>query len=258
MYKYVLLIPVFWGAILTLCAQESGSLKYPSFGDVPSLTIKLAPLNFLEPIYHTIEGAVEYKFDPRYAVQVQFGYGNSNFSVYNAEEAFDEQFETFRTRVEFRKYVSPFMGRLRDIHLDHLENSSYKKYLMDRRKRGFPYWAVELNWKNTTFFEEGFIGQNCVDNVCDFQQFGFYRLQKNLLAGHFKVGKQRFYGKHFILDYYLGIGLRFVHNRELDNPQDPFFFEDFFSRIDSREPGSFLMPSLSAGIKLGYSIPLKK
>ena len=145
MLKYILLIPIFLRGFINLNAQEYEPPKYPTFGDVPSLSIKLAPLNFVEPIYHTIEGAVEYKFDPRYAVQLQFGYGNSNFSIYNAEVAFDEQFETFRSRIEFRKYVSPYMGRLRDIHLNYMEDGSYKKHLMDRRKRGFPYWAIELN-----------------------------------------------------------------------------------------------------------------
>ena len=260
MRNVCLFILIFGGQSLMSVAQEQAALKFPTFGDVPSLNFKFAPLSFIEPYYHTLEGALEYKFAPKYALQLQFGYGNSNFAIYDYGEFADEAFETFRTKLEFRKYVSPFMGSLRNAHINRLADDSYKKYLLDRRKKAFPYWAIELTWKNTTFFETEFVGQSCNNGFCDYIRHGVYRLQKNLGVISFKIGKQRFYGKRFFLDYYFGLGLRYVHVHEIDQRSGFLWVPigDFAPRIDSRTPGSFFIPGVSLGIKLGYSIALKQ
>ncbi|MDX2305905.1 MAG: hypothetical protein NW226_24060 [Microscillaceae bacterium] len=241
-------------------------LSTPSFGEKPSLNFKLAPLTIAEPYYDTFEGALEYKFHPKYSFQAQFGYGDSKISIYNYDETWDGIFRTYRSRVEGRYYPQKIRMRYLPSPRRAWRNPAFQdseelqKYFNERRKFIHPYWAVELGWKNTVFFEEGFVGKGCSQGVCDYQEYTTYQRIKNVGMIYFKYGKQRFYGRNFFLDYYVGLGLRYVHIRLSEGEENPnfFFTEDTFSRIDARDPGSFFVPGIVGGIKLGYSVALKK
>lgn len=243
--------------------EEDISSNLSTFGHTPSLTLKFAPLTMAEPIYNTFEFGVEYKFHPKYSIQGQLGYGNHLTSFYYDPDFNNERYRNFRVRLEGRYYftsarsMSPSMRRAL-FRNPALENSErFKAYVAEKKARKHGYLAIDLGWKNTLFFEEGFLGQECEDGQCAFQRFVSYNRIKNVGLLHFKLGEQRFYGPKFCLDYYIGIGGRFINvalsEEGLDTGED-----FFFSLIDVRTPGSFVTFSISAGIKLGYSLALKE
>ena len=234
--------------ILLLCFMhpniEAQKQKRVLFGHKPSLNIKFSPLNMLEAYYHTLEGAIEYKFHPKYSLQFQFGYGNSDITFHNRlyREIDEAEFETFRSRIEFRKYT----------------NLKYINNLWSLRsgKAHFTYWAVELMWRNTIFYDNNLVGQNCRSGFCDYQEVAFFRRVKNIGVVNFKLGNQQFWGKHLFIDYYLGAGLRFIDVAAPD--EDPNAFMETRQLVDPREPKKLILPGFALGIKLGYSINLKK
>lgn len=239
-------------------AQEDSTRFFPDFKEKPSLNFKFAPLCLFEPIYNTIEGAVEYKFHPNISAQAQFGYGNSNLSPYNPT-GYDSPYRTYRSRIEVRYYMtkpSLYYRRIMRIYAGQPSSESIRNYFLNTEKQKCPYLAIELTWKNTVFFEEGYVGVDCSGGACNYQKYTTYQRNKNVGILSFKIGKQRFYGSRFFLDYYTGLELRFV-DIHVPHLNSGFVIEDaFFDRIDARSLGSFVMPGISAGIKLGFSLPL--
>ena len=223
---------------------EAQKQKPVLFGQKSSLNIKISPQNMLEAFYHTLEGAIEYKFHSKYSLQLQFGYGNSDITFHRSlyRDIDESEFETFRVRVEFRKYT--------DIqYVINLWN-------LKKNKNNFPYWAIELMGRNTTFFDNDLVGQNCRDGFCDFQEVQFFRRVKHVGVVNFKLGNQQFFGKRFFIDYYLGAGLRYIHVVAPDEDEEAFMATR--QLVDPREPKKLILPGFALGIKLGYSINTKK
>ena len=255
MKNYPLISFLFFIGVAYAQGQENDTPKFPNFADQPSLTIKFAPLNFLERYYHTLEGALEYKFHEKFAAQAQFGYGNSDVTVYQYQDDEVSAFETYRARFEFRFYKEKLSKRLQK-RIESIDNQAHRNRLLTRRKSDLPYWAIEFTWRNTTFFSQGFVGQGCSNGLCNAQQLGIIRLRQNLGIFHVKFGRQSFISKKFFVDYYLGFGGRYVDIGTTDESQR-LFPRRLFVIFDTREPGNFFAPSLTAGIKLGYFIALK-
>ncbi len=266
MQQKILLIYLCLTLSVSLQAQDTegyDSPKLATFRHTPSLTLKFAPLTMAEPIYNTFEFGLEYKFHPQFSIQGQFGYGNHLTSFYYDPEFNSERYRNIRVRIEGRYYftsanrLSPSMRRA-VFRNPELENSArFRAYLAEKKARKHGYLALDLGWKNTIFFEEGFLGQECEDGQCAFQQFVSYQRIKNVGLLHFKIGEQRFYGPKFCLDYYVGIGGRFINVAFSEEGFDIEEDEQFFSQIDVRSPGSFLNFSITASIKIGYSFALK-
>lgn len=250
-----------WGNAQTDSLNQKYSIPLSTFRDIPSLTIKFAPLALFEPVYNTFEMGLEYKFSPKYSVQGQFGYGNHLTSPYYSTDLGDSPFRTFRLRGEFRFYfknahMDKSTRRMLTRNPDFAESETFKDYILENKSQKHGYFALELAYKNTVFFESELLGQNCVDGVCDFQRFTNYERIKNVGMIHFKYGKQKFYGSNFCIDYYVGLGMRLV---DIYLSEPGFSGGNiFFNIIDAREPGRFSMYSITAGIKLGYSFSLKK
>ncbi len=268
MKKAILLMLLLIGELTIAEAQtetNKHNTKLPTFREVPSLTFKYIPLAALEPIYNTFELGLEYKFKPKLSIQGQFGYGTHKSSIYYDADLGDTPYRTYRMRGELRFYLGSSRSNKSTRRVlyssEELEQSSaYQSHITEQDAKKHQYLALDIAHKNTIFFEAEMVGQDCENGVCAYERFTNYQRIKNVSIMHLKYGIQQFYTKNFCVDYYVGLGLRFVNVRLSDPSIEQGLRNDafFFDAIDARSPGTFIVPSITLGVKLGYSIALKR
>ena len=123
--------------------------------------------------------------------------------------------------------------------------------------RGFrllnPFIGPELHYKYVSSKKNTDFGVNCVGQQCDYYMNATYREIKNEIGAALKGGFARPLTTHLALEVYGGIGIRFMHVREIDIPIGGSFVilpihDDVFGIPDGKPT-----PYVPMGLKLVYS-----
>jgi len=206
--------------------------------------VKLAPLALIDPDA-TIQFGLERRLGPRRSVQAEAGYGWSGLQVLEGDLS-DYRRSLYRFRTELRYYTG--------------------RYRTNRRKgiavrTDFPlgnYWGPELLVKQINFGRNESIWEfsgYSPDGRANYRtrELGFVERSRLVLGGHLKMGRQiAFYNtekatySRVLLDLYVGIGARWAVTK---GPAQELCGCGFGP--NRLAPGRSVLPSLTAGIKLG-------
>jgi hypothetical protein len=153
------------------------------------------------------------------------------------------QKSAIKTRLELRKYIS--------------KSNSFPKGT---------YWAGDLFFKRVRTFEDFFIKRGCTDGNCTYTEKLEDWCNRNIIASHFKVGRQIHFKNEnkntsFLFDMYFGLGLRHIfytfsnislkaEDIDFSSTGDGFFYLG---------PGYQLtLPSMQMGFKIAFDPSHKK
>ncbi len=215
--------------------QKSDSLP-PLAVRQPRLIIKWAPLSLIDP-HSTVQLGAEYIMGGSWSIQQEIGYGR-NLEVIASEDYNNR--EIWRSRTELRKYYT---------------DDAFKP------KGTGAYIAFEVLYKRINYEKEGRIGRDCVDGGCEYAVITDYTLLKDVVGFHGKFGGQFVVEKRFVIDVYIGGGLRNITVKAPGYPSNPAMFLDEEMgaiRTNITMPGNHTMISMSGGFKLGYLIYRQK
>lgn len=222
----------FLGALLLLTGTVHAQRVGPdTLGSASYL--KITPLALFD-IDNTIQVGLELPLpNPAWTMQQEAGYGHSAFNLWQGEREKHPDRETWRFRTQIRYYF--------------LKQNQRSSYL-----------AGEYLFKKNS--EERFhaVGMDCAEG-----QFGptcaYFRNQETHLgrfvnAFHLKFGGQFPIGKRWMMDLYVGLGIRGLRVRYLSAVANELPFENIFD-IRTNRPGVYEPSgSLSSGFHLGYRL----
>lgn len=202
--------------LVTAHAQEEDSIKE----DNNFVIVKLAPLCFFEPT-PSAEGAIEYSVYPKLSLQHQFGYITTLGYVEHWAYSEPVEMDGIRIRNELRLYTG------------------------DKNKGKGVYIAPEILFKRYKVIKEETVGR---------YNWSYYQIIqetkiKTIYAGHFKAGYQTILDDlGLVIDVYGGAGMRYLKVETQEFNDDTYDYEtNWFERVD----GSYLLPSLVLGLKIG-------
>lgn len=117
------------------------------------------------------------------------------------------------------------------------------------------YVEGEFHFKHVTYRIEDWLGRETVNGVPAYEQLSTFRLKKNVIGPHIKLGRQIavFKNPNLMLDIYLGVGVHFRRYKLAGQPNGSFYnFRNDFSRIVIGETQQqFALP---AGVRLIYKL----
>jgi hypothetical protein len=188
--------------------------------------LKMA-LSALIDLDATVQLGLEFPIGPRTAFQTEFGYGNNKLPIFGSDYRNMEAGEVWRFRNEFRKYNG------------HYRTNSSRNINIKATPPLGNYWAVDLLTKQINVIDRG-------------------RQQRLVLASHIKIGRQfapfRLDKKpgDLLFDVYLGVGVRYFNViRQIPQARYSDVFPGVFDRF---VPGNYILPSLTAGLKMGFGL----
>lgn len=215
-------------------------LVLSSFAQAPLMTppdpvrnrfiLKVAPLAALDP-EGTYEGALEFLPTPHWSIQQGLGYGNSTILPlyrYPGDDSGWQQVWRARTEVRWYRRDGYAVGRLRNS-----------------------YWALEFLFKRVHVNQQGNVGRECLNGDCAYFQRISYRQAKDVYVFHLKNGWQESFGR-WQWDFYYGIGVRQIYVFDRGLPADAQQPSARGFRSILWNTPSVLLPSLSAGVKVGW------
>ncbi|MBC7919674.1 MAG: DUF3575 domain-containing protein [Ferruginibacter sp.] len=202
----------------------------------PLLLLKFAPLSLLD-LDNTFQAGIEYGLANRWSVQTEVGYGTSqtNFLLSRSRRRSRPQ-AVWRIRSEIRRYFNPLVAAAPSLQL---------------------YVALEVFYKRVNLPRQTTVGRDCDQGNCAYFEDVQFRVEKDVLGSHYKVGFQQGMSGRLFLDAYVGLGWRFVFVKAPDLPGDAFFPDDrsiFLPNINPTHPGKYRLLSTSLGLKVGYLI----
>ncbi len=201
-------------------AQETDPFRdFPS----PSPILKFSPLSLADPL-GSVQFALEYPIGSRQSLQHEVGYiteiGSGSEKIKNREG--------IRLRNEYRYYIDA-------------DDGIY----------GCVYLAPEFLYIYYNYSQAGTYGINCSGSGnCDYYQRMYAGMNKQVFAFTPKAGYQLVF-RRMVLDLYGGLGYRHVivkqtHKVSPGEYRDPDFFNV------RKTPGSYNLPNLSLGMKIGF------
>jgi len=216
LFTFFILMPgLFLGK---LCAQNTPLYKIRSADTfVEKWVIKFAPYS-LADIDGTVQGAVEYVINPSFSIQQELGYGRFAFWAVDNQPRIPRT--VFRARTELRWYLSRY----------------------EQNPEGF-YLALEAFYKYVSMARDEEVNMGSY-----FQKLEYQRI-KNVVGGHFKVGWQVRLSDRWLIDLYTGVGVRAIY---IDTPGRPASIWSTRRLFGERPPGTYVLPSLAMGLKVGY------
>ncbi len=186
----------------------------------PEIAIKYSFLSHIDPI-PSFQAAIEYKMNDKWNLQNELGYVTQYAMPGNLYE--DKGIEGIRLRNELRNYFS---------------ESKYEEVF---------YWGIELLLMR--YIDKREREYSRLDGM--YTEMMSPTRRKLVAAGHIKIGCLfPFLTDKLYLDGYLGLGIRYVHLSMPDLPADT----DPVGSFLERQPGEYILPGASAGVKIMYII----
>jgi len=182
--------------------------------------LKFAPLSLVDFIYTTIQFAGEISFKDKTSYQLEIGYMSNFLSIRENNN------QGYRIRSELRFYKKQ---NYQGIYLTPEILLINVKYDYQRRFS-----------KDTLY-------------LYDSSYIDIIKIKKIVLAATFKIGYQRIFKSNIVLDFYGGLGLRYINTKHLFFPQTGYLYQyvDCFDCQDDVEGDRFI-PNVSLGFKVGY------
>ena len=198
------------------------------------IILKIAPLALFD-LDNTVQAGVEVPLkNPAWTLQQEVGYGHSAFNLWFFERQEHPNRETWRSRSQIRYYFR-------------------------KRNQKSAYIAGEYLFKKNSEAKFESVGYECVGSQFN-QQCAYFKNQKTHLgrfvsAFHLKWGGQIVISERWLLDMYLGAGIRALNVRYLNKYKpsvgNEFVFFDFRTDVPGRYRPT---PSFSFGVNLGYRL----
>ena len=226
----------------SLFAQKTDTIP----AQAPFRVLKTSPLSIFD-LDNSLTLGFEQSISVNKSIQVEAGYGNSNWNLWKQTNDFNNSrdefrdFNIFRLRTEWRRYRFADVGSLPEGN----------------------YIAVEGFFKyvgKNDFFR---VGREVINSQPTYFEFVEGNKRKIVGGTHVKLGRQSFIFNdnpnkepRFLLDFYIGLGFRVVDYRfKYDNqkPNDTLDFRDnrlFGTIADVNEVTPLVSGTL--GFKLGY------
>jgi hypothetical protein len=213
----------------------------------PSPIIKFAPLSILDKTA-TYQFGVEYFLTNRKSLQGEIGYGSSSIDFLTAANPKKDE-RTIRFRGEYRIYTSAIPA-------------------LFKRELNKDYMAFEFLYKNHSYLNNQEFGRDCNGSLgCNYYEKFEFTQQTQSFAGHFKYGSQLFSKSGFVIDAYVGVGLRITDVQTIglpdnlggvSNSSSSFLSYNYNSQYFPTQKGLYRSISLAAGLKIGLSTKRKK
>ncbi|MPR32226.1 DUF3575 domain-containing protein [Salmonirosea aquatica] len=222
--------------VLFVCSLASAYAQVPSPDTLGSVIIlKVTPLALFD-LDNTVQAGIEVPlWNPAWTVQQEVGYGHSAFNLWHVERDEHPHRETWRSRSQIR-------------------------YYFHKRNQQSAYIAGEYLFKKNSEEQFESVGYDCTGGRFN-QQCAYFKNQDTHLgrfvnAFHIKWGGQIVMGERWLMDIYLGLGIRALNVRYLGLPRNTRSDDqvDFFS-IRTDIPGRYRPTgSLSMGFHFGYRL----
>ena len=213
--------PIVVALIFPSFLQSQNGLFVPE-GQVPSTLLKgsakISWTDMVDPFGPVFGMAFEQKIANRMSVQLEGGY----LSTFDGRYFIQRDLEGYKIRGEFRIYDRDDFS---------LEGVSYGLQLMYKND-----WANENGG-----FQRG--GGSFFQNLD-------YRIEREVIAGHFMTNIMFPTGGKSFLEFSVWAGLRRLVRTYEGVPDDAELVSDFGFFV-SRDPGTFVNPSLGVALRLG-------
>lgn len=212
--------------VLCPCIAFGQQRAFEEIIERPLWILKFAPLSLID-INPTYQIGAEYFFTENYSLQQEVGYGHEKSIMVNWNKQTDER--TWRFRTEFRKYLPQKQANFRG-------QRNYIAYEIMFKRFDYPAdYTVTINKGN--YFENTHYT---------------YQFVRDTYAFHVKLGQQEIRTSNFVVDGYLGLGIRW--NKVYSDNANPNY-TDTVLRIDDLAPikaGFNQTFSVSLGFKIGF------
>jgi len=109
------------------------------------------------------------------------------------------------------------------------------------------YWGIDLFYKNQNYTTS--------DSILD--NYASYKVHKNVLALSLKYGEVKTFNFGLVIDFYLGLGIRLIQNRNTLSTLENSKMEatsDYGPNLIMNKAGSRLYPNILFGLKIGYKL----
>jgi len=197
----------------------------------PKVILKTIPTTLLDPD-NTLTLGVEIPIKKRWSLSQELGWGNGALNVWGEDTMYTNK-NNFRFRTQGRFYFDdPFT------------------------ERGSWYIAAEYYRKEVFITEYRALGRGCNSQTwsCAYFEEGYLKTRRRVSAGHLKIGYQVLVPKRFVIDVYLGGGLRrlLVTNDAAEDAINAWIWNRSLFNFRTLRPGRYeTIPSISAGLSIG-------
>jgi hypothetical protein len=120
------------------------------------------------------------------------------------------------------------------------------------------YTAFELLYKRVNFNQEANVGRECEEGRCNYFEIVRYKVLRNVVGYHLKIGGQALIEKRVVLDFYTGLGFRNIYvktpGRGIVESRGWWGEEEGYITIYPNSQGNYRLISGNLGFKVGYLI----
>ncbi|MDO1447212.1 DUF3575 domain-containing protein [Rhodocytophaga aerolata] len=194
----------------------------------PAYIIKWAPFSAVD-IDPTIQFGLEYLLKGNWSLQQELGYGHYTHSKYtiNGDDLWNK--EVWRSRSEVRLYLG------------------------NSRKPAGVYTAFEVLYKRVNFNQKATLGRECADGMCNYFEEVAYKVLRDVVGYHVKIGGQALLEKRIALDFYTGLGFRNIYVKTPGSGDDGQWRDnEILLEIYPTRRGNYRLISMNMGFKMGY------
>ncbi len=193
----------------------------------PNFAVKVAPLRIFEP-YHTFQVGVAYRLAYQTTLEHEIGYGTSAFNLINPSVLSDRDKER---------------NNLRNFRL----STTAKIFLHKMKMKGL-YAGLTVGYRNSSFSVPGGATTCETSTVMGDPTLDYYTTKQDLTC-RFLLGKQCIFEQRFLLDYYAGIGFKYL---VVDTEEgSTLACSQSTIEIDHTITGNYFLPALALGFKVG-------
>lgn len=219
--KKIILICLLGGLAIKASTQDVVTQNQISEGWQPNIALKFAPLSLMD-YTPSLQGGVEVKLANSIGFQTEFGYISTLGKVEHWLHSETIELKGIRWRNELRFYLNPQSGGGFYVGPELF------------------YKRVDQIWDETVYRYDWYYSE-----IVELKQ------TKTVFGSHVKLGRQmEVYNTRILFDLYGGFGMRYLNIDSNEPVDDSYYYSyDWFERVD----GSYILPSLSLGFKIGYN-----
>lgn len=207
-------------------AQKADSVRERKSAP-PALAVKWSPLH-LFGYYPTLQLAVEHRIADQFSLQWDAGYVVSVEDPVDQKDGFDKK--GFKAKLDIRYYET--FGR------------------------SAVFFAPEFFYNYVDFKKTGTFGIGCDDpqGGCDYFRYYTYPVRYREPGLAMKVGLFHRFGRHFCIEYHLGVAQRFIRYKAVGVPAKTSYEDEYeddpFDLIPSHRSANRLSPTTA--FRVGY------
>jgi hypothetical protein len=199
-----------------------------------AVALKFSPLAAFDPTTSNLQAAAEWRFSPRYAIEVAYG------APFSALRIGGHDLLANRSDYKYRKYKVEFRRYLR------ADSAQPNRNIVLALQ---PFYIPQSYVRYNGFYQrEG-----------AFTGYDKAVVEKNVMGLAFKLGCVWRYGQHWLVEANGGVGARYMNVKyEMENPRPPANVTvrqaNMFNQAE--RPGWLVNMHMEFGVKVGYMLEL--